>query len=215
MPETFDPTEYTGLGLKTLSTGLRTLDSIIGGGIPQGLTVIHGPVGCGKSTLASQISRAAKNPRIVDDSVDVKDDATQGILSLGPDGHDLLTIDSVNLFFDQDLLSAKRLLHNAVLRTSHTYSSVVAIWQDTRKASTLPRDILHMANLVLCLRRDLNGVYTVTVDKCRDPLSGQQGNTATFRMVLLADDTTRIQEVLPPLHAEEIPTVWDILMDRA
>src|SRR4029077_14163685 len=46
--------------LQRLSSGLPALDSLLGGGIEQGTsTLIVGPPGTGKSTLAAQFSAAA------------------------------------------------------------------------------------------------------------------------------------------------------------
>jgi replicative DNA helicase len=39
-----------------LATGLTALDSLIGGGLPQGFTVLSGPPGCGKTTFLKQLA---------------------------------------------------------------------------------------------------------------------------------------------------------------
>ena len=54
--------------LRKVPTGVRGLDDILGGGIPEySLNVIAGPPGCGKTTLAHQIvfaNAAARNPAL-------------------------------------------------------------------------------------------------------------------------------------------------------
>ncbi|NBV87096.1 MAG: AAA family ATPase [Verrucomicrobia bacterium] len=51
------------LPIRTLRTGVRGLDEILGGGIPEfSFTVIAGQPGCGKTTLAHQIAFANATP---------------------------------------------------------------------------------------------------------------------------------------------------------
>ena len=56
-PRTFGLTEssYHGKGRRRISTGVRELDSIMGGGIPEGDSLlVAGPSGCGKTVLGIQ-----------------------------------------------------------------------------------------------------------------------------------------------------------------
>ena len=50
--------------IRQLSTGVRGLDDILGGGVPEfSLNVLAGPPGCGKTTLAHQIAFANATPK--------------------------------------------------------------------------------------------------------------------------------------------------------
>lgn len=69
----------------------------------------------------------------------------------------------------------------------------------------------HVADVVLYVARSRDGVYTVSVQKNRDSKAEGHGQ---FRLVLDHGVPT-VVEHLPPIPKEKIPTVWDILMDRA
>ena len=52
------------VSIQQLSTGVRGLDDILGGGVPEfSLNVLAGPPGCGKTTLAHQIAFANATPK--------------------------------------------------------------------------------------------------------------------------------------------------------
>ncbi len=53
-----------GVAIRKLPTGVRGLDEIVGGGVPEfSLTIIGGSPGCGKTTLAHQIAFANGTPK--------------------------------------------------------------------------------------------------------------------------------------------------------
>ena len=58
--------------IRKLPTGVRGLDDILGGGIPEfSFNIIAGSPGCGKTTMAHQIvfaNATAKNPRSISPS---------------------------------------------------------------------------------------------------------------------------------------------------
>src|SRR5450631_1910058 len=65
-PPKIAPRHPTKVIIRKLPTGVRGLDEILGGGIPElSFNVIAGTPGCGKTTLAHQIvfaNATAKNP---------------------------------------------------------------------------------------------------------------------------------------------------------
>ena len=85
-PRTFGLTERTGhvKGRRRLSTGIAELDAMLGGGIPEGDSLLlAGPSGSGKSVLGIAVHRRGPAPRRAGDRRHLRG-AARGVRRSGP-----------------------------------------------------------------------------------------------------------------------------------